>query len=81
MSFSLERLAWLTGTSSLAHFKMSQPKGPVSYLSLWYNPGRFLQGLIHNGQGQLGAMVIAICLEWFSPLLNSGQLRSRARRS
>ena len=38
---------------------MSQLKGPVSYLSLWYNPGRFLQGLIQNGEGQLGAIVIA----------------------
>ena len=40
---------------------MSQFKGLVSYLSLWYNPGRFLQGLIQNEEGQLGAVLIAAC--------------------
>lgn len=38
---------------------MSQTKGSVSPLSLWYNPARFLQGLIQEGSGGLGAQVIA----------------------
>lgn len=38
---------------------MAQSKGPVSPILLWYRPGHYMQGLIQNGKGGFGALIIS----------------------